>query len=52
MENEGPFPIHNNPPPVHIMSQINPGHALLHYLKFHFNIIIHLNSNSLRALIM
>jgi len=34
------YPFYKNPPPVHIMSQINPGHVPFHFLMFHFNIIL------------
>ena len=35
------YPIHNSPPPVPILSHIDPVHALQsHFLKIHLNIIL------------
>ena len=35
------YRIYNSPPPVSLLSQINPVHASLFYLfKIHFNIIV------------
>jgi hypothetical protein len=39
--------VHNSPPPVHILSQINPVHTIPPYFfKIHFNIILPLKPRS------